>query len=464
MMQQTPPVLDAVLTSGTRHIDVKARFASAHSILVEVEDGIGEDIEGLSLRMDGKTIDLGPCRLIREPLLSDPLRRAIPACTMFDFRSLFFRAHVESITAESLGLTLMLRYKDDIDPSFKNYVTDITYDINTYKNRLDRLDAENENEPANVREVVENHILNGMGAKLMTYLDTRLDDLKNITRNFNAIEHEHHGFYFRRQLWNVLLNVPIMARTNLKPRGYAGDAEMMRMIYQNGYEGDSMFGRILHKHAMAQPAAQAVRNRRASLANTFHAHVNAPAHQGTGTIRVLSVACGPAYEIGDILRTPDDAARIHFSLLDQDQQALVEADCMVRTIEKTIGVPVAADFIRESVRTMLSSDKLMQQWGSFHFIYSMGLFDYLTAPTAAAVLKKLYHLLKPGGKAVIGNFRVDNPSRYFMEYWLDWKIILRSEDELMQLAAGIPGAEVSAHCDDTNIQLFLHIKKPADAG
>ncbi len=94
----------------------------------------------------------------------------------------------------------------------------------------------------------------------------------------------------------------------------------------------------------------------------------------------------------------------------------------------------------------------------------MGLFDYLTAPVAAAVIKKLYQLLKPGGEMAIGNFYVANPSRAYMEYWHDWKIIHRTEDDLLRLADNLPGAEVEVLFDETRIQMLLHVRRRADHG
>jgi extracellular factor (EF) 3-hydroxypalmitic acid methyl ester biosynthesis protein len=88
----------------------------------------------------------------------------------------------------------------------------------------------------------------------------------------------------------------------------------------------------------------------------------------------------------------------------------------------------------------------------------MGLFDYLTAPVATAVIRKLFQLLTLGGEMVIGNFYVVNPSRFYMEYWHDWKIIYRTEDDFCQLV-DVPGAEVSVRFDETRIQMLLHIRK-----
>ncbi len=90
----------------------------------------------------------------------------------------------------------------------------------------------------------------------------------------------------------------------------------------------------------------------------------------------------------------------------------------------------------------------------------MGLFDYFVPRIAKAVLNKLYQLLVPGGELLIGNFHVTNPDRYFLEYWGDWYLIYRTEEDLVNLFEQAPSSNVSVIFDDQGIQMFLHIKKP----
>jgi extracellular factor (EF) 3-hydroxypalmitic acid methyl ester biosynthesis protein len=111
---------------------------------------------------------------------------------------------------------------------------------------------------------------------------------------------------------------------------------------------------------------------------------------------------------------------------------------------------------------MLATRNLVERWGQFDFIYSMGLFDYLTPPVAAAVLKKLYELLIPGGQMVIGNFHTSNPSRYYMEYWLDWVLYYRNEKEFRELVGDVSQADVDVLFDETRVQMFLHVSKGGD--
>ncbi len=65
-------------------------------------------------------------------------------------------------------------------------------------------------------------------------------------------------------------------------------------------------------------------------------------------------------------------------------------------------------------------------------IYSAGLFDYFTEPVAQMAASKMLASVKPGGRVIIGNFSKDNPCVPFMELVLDWHLIYRSEEDLLE--------------------------------
>jgi extracellular factor (EF) 3-hydroxypalmitic acid methyl ester biosynthesis protein len=471
-MSETPSVVNGWLTQGATKTTVQVRFASKFSLWVQSDDeelpiAPGEGAS-LTIRVGDRMIDLGPCCSFPEESSSGHSRRIAPTEKLHDFETLFSRSRVEILDSSLMNLPLLLGHKERVKPAFRAFVSSLTYDLNVYKNLLDKMDLECRTEPRGIREHVEARLLATIGRQLSDYLDAGLERLARAISGFTETDHEKHGYYFRRQMWSFLLSAPFMARTNLKPRGYSGDSEMMRMIYLNSHMGDSTFGKILHKHAVGHPAAQAVRNRRGDVASMIHQSLEkSRSSKGKDTstrFRVLSVACGPAFELRDVLTSEGDCTRLHFSLLDQDQEALMEAAGLISQIESAYGVKLSADFIRESVRTMLFTPQLRERWGKFDFIYSMGLFDYLTPPVAEAVLRKLYTLLDVGGEMLIGNFSLRNPSRTYMEYWLDWKIIHRSQEDLLELAAALPHAASEVFFDGTGIQMLLRCTKQAGDG
>lgn len=460
MKQKTAPVLEGWIVAAGQKTATVARYATRYSIWVDIANTpVDGEIENLQLVVADAIIDIGPCRLVPELNNNHISRRLIATDRIHDFEQLFFESKEATLELSALNLEMTLNYKHHIDKRFKDYVADLTYDLNVYNNLLDTFDTEGRNEPPQVWAFIQQRIIDDIGTTLLDYLEERYQELIRIVSPFTEQEHEHHGFYFRKQLWNILLLAPLMARSNLKPRGYNGDSEMMRMVYHNDYEGESTFGKILHKYSVGHPAAQAVRNRREVISGIIKDFIQRDTVPATEKVRLLSVACGPAFELGDIFQTTADCQRLHVSLLDQDQAALLEAGGMIEKIQAGLGADISVDFIKESVRTMMLYQELKDRWGQFHFIYSMGLFDYLTDPVATAVINKLYQLLHPQGVMIIGNMFAQNYSQYLMEYWHDWKIILRTEEEVLHLCDELPDAKLSVRYDATGIQMLLQIVK-----
>ena len=176
-------------------------------------------------------------------------------------------------------------------------------------------------------------------------------------------------------------------------------------------------------------------------------------------LRVLSVACGPAFEICDILVSPGNFKKYHFTLIDQDRVALDEASKIIHDIEKKSDTRVQVNYVEASVRLLIAGRSFKKNLGKFDFIYSMGLFDYLNTRVAKVVLENLYQLLNPAGRMIIGNFHSSNQNKFFLDYWLDWNLYHRTEKEFMDLIKDVPSTEASIFFEDTRNQMFLNIKK-----
>jgi extracellular factor (EF) 3-hydroxypalmitic acid methyl ester biosynthesis protein len=237
----------------------------------------------------------------------------------------------------------------------------------------------------------------------------------------------------------------------------------MRMIYENDYRGTSTFGKLLYKYSLDHPGAAAVRCRKIMIPLYLRDVCEKQSGHSGDEIKFMSIACGPAYELSHVFISPEDAARYQCTLLDQDREALKEAEDNIISIEKNLGSRLKVRYIEDSVRTMLRTPDLSANWGRFHFIYSMGLFDYLIPTVAKAVIEKIYDLLLPGGELLIGNYHHGNRSKWFMEYWHDWVLYYRSEDEFIELLADTDAVGISVKFDDTGSQMFLSAKKPLKA-
>ncbi len=453
---------NAHLVLEDERIPIECKCASRYSLRVRFLNGNSYKdnlkFSGFIYQCNGEEIELGPCRLIKEPNIDGYSGLLIFTEDIYDFPNLFNLNNLVKLKSVFSNLPLLLAHKENIKSSFKEYTANLVYDLNVYKTLFDEVDAEYEQEPIQIKNLIQDSIIQSEGREFMLFLDGKITELEKCVSSYTREENERHGFYFRNQLWHIISAAPFMERTNLKPRGYPGDSCMMKMVYRNEYEGNSTFAKLLHKHPLEYPTAEAVRSRR-KLISEMLTNIQKNYNKKKDRMTVLSVACGPAIEILDILKTSADCDKYHFTLFDQDRKALCEAATLIEQIEKKLGTGIKVDFLNESVRMVLATDRLTEQWGQFQFVYSMGLFDYLTPPVAKAVLERLFQLMKPGGEMVIGNFHVSNSGKIYMEYLLDWTLYYRSEEEFRELIEGISPAESKILFEDTGNQMFLYLKK-----
>ena len=337
------------MTAESGRIEVEAHYATKYSVRIVLKEKAEiKEISNLELKVGESLVPLGPGKILINSENQDLEFHVMPVSGFHNFEKLFNRSKIETLEAPSLRLTSLISDKDKILPDFKEYVSNLAYDLGVYNYLLDKMDFSLKDEPAEVKDYIESAIINGLGKELMMYMKQAKQRLEELVFSFHENEHESHGFYFRRKLWYTLLQAPLIERSNLKPRGYNGDSEMMKMIYQNNYLGDSTFGKILHKFSVDQPAAQSVRNRRIDVVRFLRDFEADYKKNSEEKLRILSVACGPAFEIGDILKTKKDCSRFHFSLLDQDEQALGEASALIEGIEKSFKTKVSKDIHQES--------------------------------------------------------------------------------------------------------------------
>jgi extracellular factor (EF) 3-hydroxypalmitic acid methyl ester biosynthesis protein len=357
------------------------------------------------------------------------------------------------------NLPLRLAYKSNIRPAFWDYTSALVYDLSVYQSAFDRFDGEIAGCVAGERRRLWEEMLAAEGRRFIDFFNRTLTELRGLVDGFSETEHQHHGYFFRRQVWNIILHIPFLTQTNLKPRGYPGDSELMQMIYRNDYEGRSTFGRLLHKACVELPAAQSVRNRKRMLVDFIRSLRASGGPPPGAPMRLLSIACGPAFELRDLFGSAADCGCFEVSLMDQDEKALAEAAAVQAEVAARVGAMPPVTFLNASVRTMLLSRRLSETWGRFHFIYALGLFDYLNPPVARALLKRLLPLLEPGGEMLVGNYHVGNVTKSSMDYWADWALLYRTEEEFLGLLPESSDTAARLLFEPTGCQMFLHIRK-----
>lgn len=292
--------------------------------------------------------------------------------------------------------------------------------------------------------------LSEYGKELFDYLD----HLKNKEQRERLLA------FFRRELNEFYLQSPYARRAMEKPLGYAGDYEMMNQVYRNGYEGTSLFSKLIHRYTVNEAAAISVRERKSYLSEKINTAIT---KSKNAVVTICSVACGPAQEwveFFDHFSLPKEK-QLEIVLIDQDVEALFDARRNVQSCSRDLGSQVSIicepvvvkDIIDNSERASAFLDR------SFDMIYSAGLYDYLPQAIAKSLTATLAARLKPSGHLLVGNFHPSSPTRAICEFSIDWRLIYRTEEEVKDLAELVSNMDSSIEIDSQGIVVYLNLEK-----
>ena len=263
-----------------------------------------------------------------------------------------------------------------------------------------------------------------------------------------------------RHLHETLMQAPWMRRAHDKPLGYPGDFEVMNYAYGNRFSGATLFAKALSLSFLSTPAGEAVRARKDLIKARLRALCSDPTSDEP--LRILSIASGPAQEIVELLEeSPRWRRPVDIVLFDQDKRALSQASGRLRAlVAGRPGAEVKVVYLHDSIRRLLLGADVFSAERPFDAIYSCGLFDYLQTRTATSLGRSLYALLAPGGTLTIGNMVPSNPSRWLMELHLDWHLIYREPDELLEIGrAAAPDAQLELVEEETGVNPFIALTR-----
>ena len=253
----------------------------------------------------------------------------------------------------------------------------------------------------------------------------------------------------RHPLLKTLHEDPFTGRAFAKPRGYAGDAQLIDLIYgpedRSPEPAGTALGLDIYRYTSLAPAADGVRARRGFIADLIDDTTNEKSGQ-----HILAIAAGHLREAN--LCTAVRRKRIgRFVALDSYPVSLQEVERAygsygIETVPASFGV--------------LVTNRL--KIGTFDLIYSTGLFDYLSQNTGRRLVTTMFEMLRPGGELIVANFLPGIRDLGYMEAFMDWKLIYRTRQDMVDLTAEIDESEI-AHLalfaeENRNI-IFLRVTK-----
>ena len=357
---------------------------------------------------------------------------------------------LNSIIDEAGDLIKKHALNNKIDAVFKAAVSDLRYFLEDFKNYLEtpkiiKIDQEH----PKFKERIFEHFYSEMDEKVV-----KIDSIVN---NLDLSSHEYDSYkqYYRSNLLSYILASPFNHRVYFKPSGYAGDYEMIRMVHENNFEGETLFGKLVNKYSTSAPISRAVRKRTDYFLEKIKNET-----EKRGSLKVLSIASGPAIEF-DLLQKkyPEISDRLAITLLDQEVEALKFSQEQLYENRIKTESNMDIDFIHQTIGNYLRHLSRNKIHENFDLIYASGLFDYFDLKTSKFVIKHLISQSKPNGKIIIANLSLDgHHHKTLMEFGNEWYLTYRSREDMIKLSEAVPkGTEFKINEIENGLCKFIEI-------
>lgn len=259
------------------------------------------------------------------------------------------------------------------------------------------------------------------------------------------------------ELWNhagfLLERGWLQNRARTKPRGYAGDHELLAWIYHRRTCEDPL-GKLFDEYFQAQAAPQAVRNRMAMMRDWI---VEALAERQSRPLHVAVVGSAAGWEIDAALQHRT-LANIQVTLLDVDPAAIEYARALLSP--RLSPERLAASSV--NLFRLPDRPQLGAALRGADLILCPGLFDYLDDEAAGRMLRALYDQVAPRGRLIVFQFVPHNPTRAYMEWFGNWYLVYRTRQQLQRLVlnSGCGAAAVDFGAEPLGIDLLVSLTKP----
>lgn len=261
----------------------------------------------------------------------------------------------------------------------------------------------------------------------------------NATRQEHALYAHMRSDLRAHDLHRVLLEDPFSHRAWAKPRGYAGDAELIDLLYdRQAPDGTSPLGASLLEVTSMVSSSAAVRHRRDVAASKFEAAWRCGK-------RICVLACGH-------LREAD-------GLTGEELINVVGVDLDLSSLERVWRRHGSAiELIEDNALTYLRSSARAGR--QFDYIYTLGLTDYFDEREMLFLHCLMKRCLAPGGELMVANFLPDHLALGWMDAVMDWNLVYRTEEDMHRYAASI-GFAARTSRDPTDTIVFSEMSAPA---
>jgi hypothetical protein len=258
----------------------------------------------------------------------------------------------------------------------------------------------------------------------------------------------------RAEIRPLLMRSRLAERMHERAPGEPARYRSLDHIYRNLPEGEDAAGLLLDAYLLQRPFAQALRERRRLLSDQLQEEVRRRAGPGR-VVRVLSLGCGPARALADVLDQPGMSDLLALTCVDDDQEAIVFANNLLK------GHAPRADLTLHQARPSdLSATD--QAFRDFDVVASLFIADTLSTGALAATAQRAHEWLSPGGALILAAFSEEAGAAdgQVTTLFLNWEPQRHARAALLAaLRQGPFGEDATVQPSPTGLNLIVHAVK-----
>lgn len=339
-----------------------------------------------------------------------------------------FQAGLRFLKIESAHLLTLKKIIQDyklLDENFALLLEEIQTSLKQIKKSFDNFDHENDTEQKQINFIETNK------KEVFEKLDAFFIRVWEIIKNFEKDKYNVHQDYYQQILGYLLLElIETNRHVYQKPLGYAGDYTMMNYIYdyhRNNYLGNSSYEKLINNYTCNIPISCSNIKRKDFLKEKILGIL-----EKTSGAKILSVACGPARELIELLDEGKINKHLIFKCLDSEKMALDYIDNALKKLKPEKKQSLSIEYVCKNVTSLIRDKEFKKTLQNYDLIYAFGIFDYLGDKMALRLTSELFQLLKKSGELIIFNISSKkNTNRAYYELLGEWNMIHRVEEQML---------------------------------
>ncbi|MBL4907185.1 MAG: hypothetical protein JKX94_07025 [Sneathiella sp.] len=349
----------------------------------------------------------------------------------------------------------------DVPSGYKSIVSDAVYMLRSVRDTLEKIEKELPTETPRHNERILEVILaceQNAHARWKDISKRGMLELNRMRGNKHAFEAAKH--YTEKTLTPELMGGKSWQRAYEKPLGYPGDYEVMNFAYNLSMIGDTAYEKLCHR--LGTSTGEFIATRMTMVKQKIAELTSLAAQQGKTDYKITSLGCGPSQEAVNFLKGHVLPLSVHFTLIDQDHDALAYAYKNCYPEVSRLDGRATVRCLHATFLEFLATGNLFKKIESQDLIYAVGLVDYLSDKRAKRMACDLYENLKPGGTMMIGSMRDSDASlEWQVEFVTDWQLEYRDETEMLSMTEKLPSTAMrEVVVDSTGHCHILVITKP----